>query len=113
MALERILTLEEQAIFKADILSWNDPERLVWRSNLDCYSAIEWYNTIATPDWIIWKTRLTRDEIFNATVLTGPGGLIERTASEQFIYRIMFDLGTINPSYVNVRNAFVTVFSGT
>lgn len=93
-------------------MAWTDPQLVEWRSNGDPYSMLAWYNTLAAPDWIIWKSRITRDEIADVVVYAGSGGLIARSQGEQFAFNFITQLSNINPSRLNVRNAFGDIFSG-
>lgn len=111
--MDSVLTLQEQQVLKGDILSWTDPVMVEWRTGPDPYSALDWYNTVETPEWIIWKNRITRDEIANVITYAGAGGLIARSQGEQFVFNFITQLSTINPSLVNIRNAFGDIFSGT
>lgn len=78
------------------------------------------YNAVAVPDFWVWRTWLNKTEITNApsqdgTTFTWTGnGFITRSVGELTAWRELFDSeGMVNPSLLNVRQAFQDIFSGT
>lgn len=57
-----MLTAEQQAIVKADILA--DQELNAFPNNSDgAFAIAAVYNTVASPQWVVWKTQVLQDEI--------------------------------------------------
>jgi hypothetical protein len=76
------------------------------------------FNTAASPDWWVWRTSITEEEITTGTSPDNTtfnwSALIARTPGEQFAWGRMFGItGSVNPSQANVRSAFADIFSGT
>lgn len=90
-------------------------------TNPDANAAIAiYYKGIASPDYWVWRTSVTKGELVNSvgpdgTTFTWVGnGFITRSAGEQTAWRELFNgTNTVNPSLANVRNAFADIFSGT
>lgn len=65
-------------------------------------------NAPASPAFIVWKTRVTTDEIMsNGFVWTVVDTL---TAGKARIWEWMSGLGTINPSKANIRQGLIDAF---
>jgi hypothetical protein len=78
------------------------------------------YNAPASPDFWVWRTSVTKDELTNGvgpdgTTFTWAGnGFITRAAGEQAAWRVLFCVsGSVNTALSNVRQAFTDIFSGT
>jgi hypothetical protein len=77
------------------------------------------YNLAASPDFWVWRSRVSKDEFVNSTSIDGTvfswtgTGFITRSAGEQAAWRELFDAqGYVNPSLPQVRTAFTDIFSG-
>jgi len=102
------LTPAQLVTLRADIDA--DPVFSVLPNNDDTSFAIaEAYNQTASPDWIVWRTNLSREELFDATVLTE---LISRSQGERDTYRTMLDQGVVSAAKASIRQAFADIFSG-
>jgi hypothetical protein len=78
------------------------------------------YNTDASPDYWVWRTNVSKDEIIRnvspdgTTFIWAGNGFIERTAGELECWNQLFGSTlSVNPSLPNVRQAFADIFSGT
>lgn len=76
-------------------------------------------NVLASPDFIVTKTALSRHDILTATsdagtVFTWTGGAyITRSQGERDAFRELFNsTGSVNPTKPNVAAAFADIFSG-
>jgi hypothetical protein len=105
-------------ILKADIAA---SEFASLPINPDTSSAIALaYNLAATPDYWVWRTKVTKSELTNntsqdGTVFTWNGnGYILRSQGERDAFRALFNgSDEVNPSLPQVRQAFLDIFSGT
>lgn len=77
-------------------------------------------NANAVPDFWVWRTSVTKDELVGSTSVDGTtfswtgAGYITRAQGERDAFRDIFDSGgACNPSLPSVRGAFVDIFSGT
>lgn len=112
------LTPEQKAALLADIQANTDTNTLHTDGNLQGLADI--YNTNAVPDFIVWKSSLSRHDILTQTSPTGTsfqwaaGAYITRSQGERDAFREMFnDTGTVNPSQSTMQAAFADIFSGT
>jgi hypothetical protein len=87
--------------------------------NQDDFQATNTINATASPDFWVWKSSVTKDELVNSTGPDGTtfawtgAGFITRSAGEQAAWRELFSVGgTVDPSKSNVRQAFADIFSG-
>lgn len=78
------------------------------------------YNVTSSPDYWVWKTRVTKSELVNSTSIDATtfnwsgNGFITRSSGEISAFQEIFDAsGAVNPSQANVRQAFADIFSGT
>lgn len=78
------------------------------------------YNQTAAPDFWVWRTGVSKDELTNATGPEGTtftwagNGFITRSAGEQAAWRELFSInGMVNPALPQVRQAFQDIFNGT
>lgn len=67
------------------------------------------YNLAASPVFVVWKTFIDNHQVRGATVWTE---LIARSQGERDVYQILIANGGVNPSELNVRQAFQDIFSG-
>lgn len=118
------LTLQQKQALKADIIAATDPECVALEAdptNSDkAFAVAALYNLTASPDYWVWRTRVTKDEITNQTSQDGTNftwagnGYITRSAGEQSCWQQIFNgSNSVNPSLANVRQAFTDIFSGT
>lgn len=77
------------------------------------------YNAAASPDFWVWKTKVTKDELTNSTSVDGTtfnwtgAGFITRSQGERDAWRELFNgSNSVNPSLPQVRQAFSDIFSG-
>lgn len=77
------------------------------------------YDVTAAPDFWVWKTRTTKDDLVaklgpDGTSFAWTGtGYITRSQGERDGFNAIFDSsGAVNPSLANVRQAFADIFSG-
>jgi hypothetical protein len=77
------------------------------------------YNLVASPDFWVWRTRVTKEEYTTNVSVDGTtfawtgSGFITRSQGERDAWNAMFSGdGTVNPSLANVRQAFQDIFSG-
>lgn len=78
----------------------------------------KWYNTIAVPNFWVWRTRLTKKELTEQTSRTGStftraaAGFIQLTVGERAAWTDIWDDGEpINPSLPATRATFADIFS--
>jgi hypothetical protein len=76
-------------------------------------------NLNASPDFWVWRTRVSKDEYFQTTSADGTvfaftgAGYITRSQGERDAWNALFDAaGFANPSLANVRQAVADIFSG-
>lgn len=113
-----MLTPVQLAALKADILA--DPAfALVPNSPDGAFEIAAAYSLTAVPNFWVWRTAVTKDELVNApsidgTVFAWTGtGFITRSVGERDAWRELFDAGgVVNPSLPQVRQAFLDIFSG-
>lgn len=77
-------------------------------------------NQLASPDWIVEKTQLSRHSILAETSIEGTtftwtgGAYITRSQGERDAFREMFNsTGTVDPRLATIKAAFADIFSGT
>lgn len=113
-----MLTPNQLASLKTDILA--DPVLAAKAGSPDGrYAIAAAYNVNASPDYWVWKTYLTKNDVVSSTSAdnttfnwTG-NGFITRTVGELMAWENLFNSsGSINPSLANVRQALGDVFSG-
>lgn len=103
----------------------NDPVFGVMPHNEDsAFFIADQLNLNASPDFWVWKTRLSKQEIVssvgpNSTTFNwaGSGGYIARSQGERDAFNAIFNSSfgssaDVNPSLTNVRAAFDDMFSG-
>jgi hypothetical protein len=76
-------------------------------------------NGVASPDFWVWRTSVTKDELVGSTSADGTTfnwtgtGYITRSQGERDAFREIFAAGgACNPSLPSVRTAFTDIFSG-
>lgn len=85
----------------------------------NAFAVAAWYNLVASPDFWVWRTSVTKAEFVQGTSVDGTtfnwtgAGFITRSQGERDAWRELFN-GTesCNPSLPNVRQAFQDIFSG-
>lgn len=107
-----MLTTEQQAILKTDIEA--DPAFASLPTNSDgAYYIAQAYNLPATPNFIVWRTSVTQDEIMqNGFDWVRVDNL---SVGKARIWEWLFDnqSATCNPSKVNVRAGIDECWKGT
>lgn len=113
------LTTAQLAAIKADILA-DSALNAFPNSNDGNFAIAAAYSVTASPDYWVWRTRVTKAEMVQETSVDGTtfnwtgNGFITRSAGEQAAWQQIFN-GELacNPSLPNVRQAFLDIFSGT
>lgn len=107
-----MLTTAQQAVLAADIAA--DPAFASLPHNSDgAYAIALIYNQIVSPEFVVWKTRVTRDDIMqNGFDWAEVDNL---TVGKAHIWEWLFDnVGQqINPAKVNVRAGIDECWKGT
>lgn len=113
------LTEAQYAILANDILVVNQAEFAEEVAANDDALIANAFNLFATPDFWVWRTRVTKDELVTSVSVDGTTfswtgtGFITRSQGERDAWRELFSAeGTVNPSLANVRTAFTDIFSG-
>jgi hypothetical protein len=107
------LTRSQQTILKADVvaksISGGVFESFIQTGNTG--QMANFYNELATPNVLVWKNAVSKSEIEDIMSWTV---LILRSDGERDIYKILVsDRGaSVNPSRINIRQAFQDIFSG-
>lgn len=89
----------------------------------DAFAIADYVNTIETPDYWVWRTKVRKNEYTqevsaDGTTFAWTGtGFIGRSQGERDAWRELFNGGgagenSVNPSLPNVRQAFTDIFSG-
>lgn len=103
------LTPAQKAIVLADIQ--NDPTFNQLYIDSVFTEIADYYNTVADPAYIVWKTSVTRKEILqNGFDWTRLDNL---SVGKARVWTEIFVDGTINPSKPNVRTGIDSVWVGT
>jgi hypothetical protein len=103
---------------KADITA--NPDLIAFPNTADGNIEVaRLYNSNAAPDFWVWRTRVTRDELLTSigpdgTTFAWTGtGYITRAQGERDAFNAIFTSdAALNPSLANVRQAFADIFSG-
>jgi hypothetical protein len=104
-----MLTPAQRLTLKANVESIPEAHQLLIDGNLS--GLADYYNTQATPDFTVWKSLVTRDEIMqNGFDWTRVNNLSANTART---WEWMFESGTVNPSKANVRAGIEETWKGT
>lgn len=107
------LTPEQVVVFKAALQAETDPVLVEYRTNGQTPHIKQWYDAAAAPDYIVWKTSVTQDEITqNGFDWVQVDSL---TVGKARIWEWLFDnqQTAINPSKVNVRAGIDEAWTGT
>lgn len=93
---------------------------LAWWDVGDDTTLAHFYQEVASPDWWVWRTSITKNALVtevgpDGTTFNWTGaGFITRSQGERDAWRELFSSdGGCNPSLANVRQAFLDIFSGT
>lgn len=65
---------------------------------------------VASPDFFVWKSRMTRSEIYAALVWTE---VVLLATGKQATFQMLLSEGTINPADPNIQAGFVAIFTST
>lgn len=107
------MTPEQIATFRTALLAETDPELVGYRSNGQTPLIFAWYNKPATPDFWVWRTQVTQDEIMqNGFDWVRVDNL---SVGKARIWEWMFknQSNSINPSKANVRAGIGEAWKGT
>lgn len=112
------MTPAQNIALKADILA--DPVLTAQPNDSDgAFAIAAAYNLNASPDFWVWRTSVSREELTNSTSIDGTvfnwtgAGYITRAQGEREAFQQIFDAeGRVNPSLPQVRQAFLDIFSG-
>ena len=99
--------------FRAALFAETDPELVTHRTNGSTPMIVQWYNQPRTPDFIVWKTLVTQDEIMmNGFDWVRVDNL---SVGKARIWEWLFgnEQRVINPSKPNVRAGIAEVWKGT
>lgn len=113
-----MLTLSQFTTLKNDILA--DPVLSTFPHNSDgAFAVADLYALNAVPDFWVWRTDVTKEELTNSTSVDGTtfswtgAGFIARSQGERDAWRELFNIkGMVNAALPQVRNAFLDIFSG-
>jgi hypothetical protein len=112
------LTSAQLATLKSTIAA--DPTLAALPNNADGNTAIATaFNLVAAPDFWVWRSSVTKDELVGSTSVDGTTfswtgtGYITRTQGERDAFNAIFNSsGAVNPANPSVRQAFSDIFSG-
>lgn len=111
------LTAEQFAILRPIVIA--EPSLQQARDVGDGQMIAAWCNALATPDFIVTKTYMSRHEVLVDTSLEGTtftwtaGAYITRSQGERDAFREMFNsTGSVNPTKASIQAAFTDIFSG-
>jgi len=113
------LSSQQRAAIKADIISKSAPggplEALLAGGDYDGIAA--WYMQTASPAWWVWRTNVTRAEIYHRTSHTGSTWnwttYKNQSQGEQGAWVQMFMGDQADFSLANLRSGVDAIFSGT
>ena len=113
-----MLTSVQLLTLKTDILA--DPVLNAQPQTSDgAFAIAAAYNLAAVPDFWVFRTKVTKDEIVGSASVDGTtfawtgAGYITRNQGERDAFNAIFNSqGAVNASLANVRQAFIDIFSG-
>ena len=94
-----MLTTAQKAILKADILA--RPEANAAYALGDTYALAQIYNALVVPDFIVWRTNVSADEVMRNGVQWDR--VDNLSVGKARIWEWMTKLGTFNAAKVNIR----------
>ena len=104
------LTPAQLTTFKTDIEA-NSNQTVIDALAAGAHNAIAtWYNQTASPQFVVWKTNITRTEIY---VVMDWAEVVNVKSNDLLAFQIMTAEGQLDPSQVNVRNGFSEIFRAT
>jgi len=65
------------------------------------------YNLLASPDYFVWRTDITQNDVNEAVDWDEVVGL---TTNEMLAFQLLKNQATLNASLVNIRQAFTSIF---
>lgn len=110
------LTTAQKQALKAFIVA--DPTLNAFANNSDGNSAVaDALNAVRSPDYWVWRTFVGKHEYTDTVSVDGTSfswtAYIARSQGERDGWREMFNSReSVNPSLLNVRQAFADIFSG-
>ena len=109
------LTAAQLEVLAADIAA--HPILAALPENSDsAFLIADTYNITASPDFWVYKTSLTEQEVYEDTTTEGTTWnwttFMAQTNQERETWALMFRRGTINPSLPQARNGITQIFGG-
>lgn len=109
------LTTNQKATLKADAQSQGDTNALLVAGNLE--GLVNLYNAPASPDYWVWRSAVTREEIYNGNPQPENSAWSwttykAQTVPEQNAWTQMFMGDQANFSKPNVRAGVAAIFTG-
>ena len=107
------MTNDDLQKLKTAILAETDAEFVAARDSGNNSQMLAWFNSAATPEFIVWRKQVSREEFeeddaFNWTVVDNLS-----TGSKYRIWEWMFgSKGYINPSKANIRAGIAACWVG-
>jgi len=108
-----MLTDAQLQAFRTALFAENDPDLVGYRTNGQATMIAQWYRGESSPQFIVWRTSVTQDEIMqNGFDWTRVDNLANGAAR---VWEWMFnnEARSIDPSKVNVRAGIEAVWKGT
>lgn len=117
------LTPEQAAIYRNDVVNVHAAEfaqALADPNNIDFKFITDSYNKLQSPDFYVWKSALTRREIYESKVVDAPPSQTAwswqtykgQSIQERESWVEMLHDGVINPSLDNTRANYNVIFGG-
>lgn len=106
-----MLTTEQLATFKAAMIAETDPELVGYRTNGQTPLIYQWYNSTATPEYVVWRNAVTKDDLYS----NGFDWVqIDNVTEPKWrVWNEMFWDGSMDPSKPNIRAGIDEVWKGT
>jgi hypothetical protein len=109
-----MLTSQQLTTLRADLAGRPELAALVQTAEDAAIAAF--YNQPATPDFWVWKSAVTREDVQgrpsdDGTLWDWPA-FVARSQGERDAWVEMFRGGNVNPSLANVRTGIAAIFSG-
>ena len=108
------MNLEQLTTLKAAIAAETNPDFVAARTSGNNSTMLAWFNSPAEPEYIVWRTNVTRyeiqdDDAFNWTVVDNLS-----TGSKYRIWEWMFgnSAGAINAAKANIRAGIAATWVG-
>lgn len=102
-----MLTEEQYQSLKQDMVGRESLQEALLSG--DDVALTAFYNSVASPMFLVWKTWVTKEEAFEQALDWSEVGSL--TAAEEKIWSWMFQAGGMNPSKPNIRAGMATALS--